>query len=379
MNDRRVDIIIPTYGPGEKFLRLLEGLGKQTVMPEKIIVINTERNLWDVVRTQIAQTPGLAWLREAGTEEAALNGNPGQYGNGENIGNREECADAETAESRKNCDNGDGGDTEYFGVLEVHHIKKEAFDHAYARNLGVSFSQADIFICMTQDAVPQDIMLIERLTAPIAAAAGTDGVKMSYARQLCYEGDPESERISRQFNYPDTSSVKSIADLDRLGIKTFFASNVCAAYDRETFDMLGGFAGPAIFNEDMVYACGLVKAGFSIAYCADARVYHSHRYSMTAQLKRNFDNAASQKLHPEVFEGISSESEGIRLVRAGGGQLVKRGRITELPGFICTCGFKYMGFLLGRKCLKMPINIVKKLSASPDFWERRAGKESAHE
>lgn len=36
-----------------------------------------------------------------------------------------------------------------------------------------------------------------------------------------------------------------------MGIKTFFCSDVCAAYRVDLFHKLGGFESPVIFNEDM--------------------------------------------------------------------------------------------------------------------------------
>ena len=47
-----------------------------------------------------------------------------------------------------------------------------------------------------------------------------------------------------------------------MGIKAYFCSDVCAAYNRETYNKLGGFIKKTIFNEDMIYAGGLVKKGY---------------------------------------------------------------------------------------------------------------------
>ena len=41
-----VTVIIPTYKPGDKFLRLMEGLKKQTLPPDKILIMNTEKKFW---------------------------------------------------------------------------------------------------------------------------------------------------------------------------------------------------------------------------------------------------------------------------------------------------------------------------------------------
>jgi len=44
-------------------------------------------------------------------------------------------------------------------------------------------------------------------------------------------------------------------------------------------------------------------------------VYHSHDYSARQQFERNFDIAVSQLMYKEYFEGLKSESEGIKLVK----------------------------------------------------------------
>ena len=73
-----------------------------------------------------------------------------------------------------------------------------------------------------------------------------------------------------------------------------------------------------IFNEDMIYAAGLVKAGYGVAYEAEARVIHSHNYTGRQQLRRNFDLGVSQAQHPEIFRGVPSEGEDHRLSAAAG-------------------------------------------------------------
>lgn len=40
-----VDVVIPSYKPGEKLRRCLTMLSKQTLPPEYIFIINTEKNI----------------------------------------------------------------------------------------------------------------------------------------------------------------------------------------------------------------------------------------------------------------------------------------------------------------------------------------------
>lgn len=154
--------------------------------------------------------------------------------------------------------------------------------------------------------------LIQNLIRPLQE---NPKVGAAFARQLAREDCAYLEKYTRTFNYPDKSSVKWEKDTAAYGIKTYFCSNVCAAYKKEVFRKLGGFERHVNFNEDMLFAAKAVQAGWKIAYCAGAKVYHCHNYTCVEQFIRNFDNGVSQAQHPEVFKGLPSESEGVKLVK----------------------------------------------------------------
>lgn len=153
------------------------------------------------------------------------------------------------------------------------------------------------------------------------------------------------------------------------GIKTYFCSNVCAAYDRRIYDEIGGFPEQAIFNEDMIYAGWMVKKGYAVVYAADARVYHSHNYSCMQQFHRNFDLGVSQTEHPEVFKGVPSEGEGIRLVKKSVAYLVSTGHIWLIPGLFFQSAFKYAGYFLGKRYQKLPERLILACTMNPDYWK----------
>ena len=181
--------------------------------------------------------------------------------------------------------------------MEVYHIAPEEFDHGATRDMAARKSTADLMLFMTQDAVPADTHLVEYLAKafddPLVAAA--------YARQLAKKTDSAIERFTRNFNYPAESRVKTQADIQALGIKTYFCSNSCAMYRKSTYEELGGFLPEAIFNEDMVFASTAINAGYSVAYVAEARVIHSHNYTGFQQFQRNFDNGVSHADNQEVL------------------------------------------------------------------------------
>ena len=301
---KSVDIIIPTYRPDGEVKKLIERLLKQTVPPGHIFIMNTEKKFWN-----------------------------------ENLENL----------SKK---------------IQVEHLKKEDFDHGGTRNRGIRKSEADYVICMTQDAMPDDQHLLERLLK----AFEQEGVAAAYARQLPRKDCGLLERRGRDFNYPDKSCIKTKEDLPNLGIKTYFCSNVCAAYDRKIYEKQGGFIQHTIFNEDMIYAAGLISSGYSIAYVADAKVIHSHNYSGLRQLHRNFDLAVSQADHPEIFEDVPSEGEGLRLVKNTASYLFGHAP-WFLPKLIWQSGMKYIGYRLGKSWKKLPKSWVLYLSDNKSYWK----------
>ena len=306
MENKTVDVIIPAYHPGKEFATLIKRLEKQSVSIHRIIVMNTEESMWNK-----------EW---------------------------EKLSDA----------------------MEVHHLTKEEFDHGGTRARAAELSDADVMVFMTQDAMPADRELLAEL---LKALDQEENIAAAYARQLPNAECSFVERYTRAFNYPDRSVVKTKDDLDKYGIKTFFCSNVCAAYKKDIYEKQGGFVRRTIFNEDMIYAGGLIQAGYGIVYAAEARVIHSHNYNCMQQFHRNFDLGVSQAEHPEIFEGVPSEGEGMRLVKKTLAYLIHSGRIWLIPGFVLQCAGKYAGYLAGKKFRKLPKKFILWCTMSPNYWK----------
>lgn len=309
--NKTVDVIIPVYKPGNKFDRLLSGLAHQSYPVSRIIVMNTERSYWS--------------------------------------------------------------DEKYRSIpnLEVHHLTKAEFDHGKTRNAGAGYSDADYMIFMTDDAIPANEHLVKALIEAFHQK-GSQGepVVMAYARQLPNPDCGLAEQYTRSFNYPPDSRVKTKREVKELGIKTFFASNVCCAYDRQAFLKAGGFISRTIFNEDMIYAGNAILfRKEATAYAADAKVYHSHNYGCIAQFKRNFDLAVSQADHPEVFSGIRSEREGIRLIKKTIAFLIEQKKHWLIPGMIVKNGFKYMGYLMGKRYRILPKWLIIRCTMNQGYWK----------
>lgn len=306
-----VDVIIPTYKPSDTFCLLLQKLQEQTFLIHRVLILNTEEALWEEA---VKKYPIKAALKKL--------------------------------------------------PHEIYHIRKDEFDHGGTRLFGAEQSSADILLFMTQDAVPANAFLVEELVQGLRDA----DTAVAYARQLPREDCSVVERYTRQFNYPEQSRKKGMEDIATLGIKTFFCSDVCAAYKRNVFECLGGFETPVIFNEDMFFAAKAIDAGYYVYYAARAEVIHSHNYTMAQQFHRNFDLAVSQQQHPEIFEQVSSEAEGMKLVLGTVKHLIAVGK----PHLIIKLGFqcigKYAGYRMGKHYKKLSKKQILRYTMNQDYW-----------
>ena len=306
MTDRRVSVIIPTYRPDDKFRKLIARLSCQSLAPCEIIVVNTEEK----------------YFPEDATEGA------------ENI--------------------------------RVIHIRREEFDHGGTRDMAARQAQGDLLCFMTMDAVPANEKLLEKL----ADAFDDEQVAAAYARQLPAEDCRLLERYTRAFNYPAKDKKKTAKDMDSMGIKTFFCSNVCAMYRRDIYLSEGGFEKRTIFNEDMIFAGKLIGKGYAVQYCAGAEVIHSHNYSGREQFHRNFDLGVSQAEHADLFGMVSSENEGIRMVKKEARWLLKKGRIDQIAVLVYQSGCKYLGYRLGKRYASLPRHLVLMCTMNKAYWNR---------
>jgi rhamnosyltransferase len=256
--------------------------------------------------------------------------------------------------------------------VKVISVKRETFDHGGTRNLAASQAGGDILVFMTQDAVPSDDHFLENLIQPFENAE----VVAAYGRQVALANANVLERIAREVNYPLESMTKSIADIKRLGIKTFFFTNVCSAIRSNVFREIGGFPEPVVSNEDMILAAKCILTGYSIAYAAEARVDHSHDYNLRQVFGRYFDIGGSLRLHRWILDYTSAEGEGTRLLRLQLRQLLKPRMWRWVPRWVGENVAKYLGYRLGLIYPIIPPMIRRKCSMHPFFWERIEGSKT---
>ena len=232
-----------------------------------------------------------------------------------------------------------------FREVAVEVIDRRDFDHGLTRDRALRRSSGDVVCFMTQDAVPANGAFVENLIAPIIE---DPSIAISSGRQLPKADARRFEQLVRAFNYTGESKVHSKDDVPRLGIKAYFATDVCAAYRRSAYLELGGF-GQTDMSEDMLMAAKAVNAGWKVAYAADAEVYHSHNLTLRQQYERNFAIGRFLERNADLISCASEVGEGGRLAKAVAATLVKEGNISELLAFAADCAARLAGNRAGRR------------------------------
>ena len=250
--------------------------------------------------------------------------------------------------------------------VEIRHISSQDFNHGGTRQWGIDqCSESDIYVFLTQDAIPADAYAIENLVA----AFDDEQVGSAYGRQLPHEGAGIFGRIARAFNYPPESHIYGLEDRKQHGIKTAFISNSFAAYRKEAMHSVGGFPKDTILSEDMYVAAKMLLAGWRVAYVADAMVYHSHDYTMLQEFRRYFDIGVFHAREPWIQRDFGkAEGEGKRFVMTEFRSVMRHHPMSlwEIP---LRDGLKYLGYCMGKREAQIPNTWKKKCSMFPQYWE----------
>ena len=250
--------------------------------------------------------------------------------------------------------------------VEIRHISSQDFNHGGTRQWGIDqCSESDIYVFLTQDAIPADAYAIENLVAVF----DDEQVGSAYGRQLPHEGAGIFGRIARAFNYPPESHIYKLEDRKQHGIKTAFISNSFAAYRREAMNEVGGFPNDTILSEDMYVAAKMLLAGWRVAYVADAMVHHSHDYTMLQEFRRYFDIGVFHAREAWIQRDFGkAEGEGKRFVMTEFRSVMRHHPMSlwEIP---LRDGLKYLGYCMGKREAQIPNTWKKKCSMFPQYWE----------
>jgi rhamnosyltransferase len=229
-----------------------------------------------------------------------------------------------------------------FTVIE---IARSVFSHGGTRQAAVvAAPNADILIYLTQDAVPSDTDSFRHL----AAAFQNPAVGAAYGRQLPRPHASAIEAHARLFNYQAASQLRSWESRTTLGFKSIFFSNTFGAFRRDALMSVGGFSPDVSFGEDTLAVAHLHRAGWKTAYVAEARVEHSHAYSIKAEFRRYLEIGILHERERWLVEEFgTADGEGLRFVASELRYLSAHAPL-HIPSAMIRALAKYVAYRSGR-------------------------------
>lgn len=304
MNRVVLQVIIPIYHPDDKFIELLNMLKKQSIPDIPVLIIDSGS---DKEWCKAAQ--GLNW--------------------------------------------------------QLKDIDSKDFNHGGTRQMGIDMCPGkDIIVFLTQDAILADEYSIENLVR----AFDDIGVGCAYGRQLPHKDANVFASFARLHNYPAQSYVRSYEDRNVYGMKTAFLSNSFAAYRRTAMEKVGGFPSNVILSEDMYVAAKMLMSGWKVSYVAEAKVYHSHNYTIWQEFKRYFDIGVFHARESWIRENIGeAEGNGKDFIYGEFKFLIKDNCLL-LPEMMFRDVMKFIGYKLGNRERYIPFILKRRISASISFW-----------
>ncbi|TXD78716.1 glycosyltransferase family 2 protein [Algoriphagus ratkowskyi] len=247
-------------------------------------------------------------------------------------------------------------------------IDKKDFDHGGTRQMAAEkFSEADVFIFLTQDAILEEPDTIAKM---VQALKENPELGMAYGRQLPHKNAKVLETHARIFNYPAESKVKSMEDAARLGIRTISCSNSFAAYRKTAFFDVNGFPTGSILGEDVLIAGKMLLQGWKLAYLSQSKIYHSHNYSAIEEFKRYFDIGVFHVNNQWIFEKFGrAESEGFKYLKSELNYTLNNNPLLIPKSLIATAA-KLVGYKMGLHYQSIPAVFRKSFSMTKAYWSR---------
>ena len=246
-------------------------------------------------------------------------------------------------------------------------IPQSAFDHGGTRTQAAKLAKGSILVFLTQDALPLNVKSIKKLVDVFKDKT----IGAAYGCQLPYPETNLFGKHLRQFNYSDTPYIRTIKDKRQFGIKTAFLSNSFAAYRCSAMDEISWFKDGLILGEDTYAGAKLLKAGYKLAYVADAKVYHSHSYTVWQEFKRYFDIGVFHKMEAWTLEEFGKPNgEGLLYIKSEFNYLMNNKAYFLIPEFLIRNSMKLLGYKIGLHYTILPHKMIKIFSMHHRWWNK---------
>ena len=247
-------------------------------------------------------------------------------------------------------------------------IPQNEFDHGGTRAKAAQIAKGEILVFLTQDALPLDNNTIGN----IVQVFKNSKIGAAYGRQLSYEETNLFGKHLREFNYNNNSYIRDKTNIKEFGLKTAFLSDSFAAYRRSSLESVDWFKDGLILGEDTYVGAKMILAGYSLAYVADAKVYHSHSYTIWQEFKRYFDIGVFHKTEEWILKEFGkAEGEGIKYIKSEIRYLLSHSAWYLFPEFFVRNGMKYLGYKMGWLYESLPMWVIKRVSMHHRWWDKQ--------
>jgi rhamnosyltransferase len=170
-------------------------------------------------------------------------------------------------------------------------IDKEDFNHGLTRNFGVSKTNGEIIVVMTQDAIPKD----ENWLRNIIKYYDDEEVGGVYVKQVPRDECDHitAKRINDSFIGRDNMVMTQINNFKEYAILNPYQKYALTNFD----DVCGSFRRcfweknpyrKMVFGEDLRFGIDIILAGKKIVYTPEVPVIHSHNRSIIYEYKRHY-------------------------------------------------------------------------------------------
>lgn len=233
-------------------------------------------------------------------------------------------------------------------VLEIH---PEEFHHGKTRNQGGNAATGEIIVFTVQDAIPASDTWLPNLVDPIKSG----DANVTYGNQIAYEDAKPPDKFFYQYFYPSQKVIlteEDTRDQKEFYLGNIFLSDVSSAVSREVWEQIQ-FRDSVEMSEDKDFAYRVAKAGHTIQYCPEARIRHSHDYSLRELFTRRYKDGMA-------FSDIASEgsdefiNDGLKYMVSEFSYLIRNGSAKWIPYTLIYDFVYFISFSLGKNYETLP-------------------------
>ena len=251
--------------------------------------------------------------------------------------------------------------------VKIARVEPEDYNYGKTRNEGAAMTDGDFLIFLSTDVEIRDTDWLLKLTRHFS----NPQVAGVYGRQIPKDNAIPMERFFIPYNYPTRSEWVNFRESE-LGKRVVIFSNVNSAIRRSVWEQIK--FPEMLKSEEVEWAKRALLAGYKIFYCAEAAVYHSHRYSVKAVFQEYFDSGATM---PVFLQGRTFNYsmgnfvlDGLRFISEEYKFMLKNGYARWIPYAIIYDTAKFTGVFLGSKQKHMPIWMKRALCKKKNHWDK---------